>query len=142
MSEQQRERSEESLRHEYTEVVQTIRNYGNLRFAVFSIFFAVIGGVGYVAFGKGQFDAHAAMVARFGGFPVIALFWWYVERLDQLFAHHIVEAVELERSLGYTQFTTRPSQPPYLPNFRVVGRAFFALLTMLWLYAVFVVPLT
>ena len=141
MSEQRQERSQESLRHEYTEVVQTIRNYGNLRFAVFSIFFAVMGGVGFVAFGKGQFDAHAAMVARFGGFPVIALFWWYVERLDQLFAHHISEAIELERSLGYRQFTTRPTQPRYLPNFRVVGRGFFSLHTLLWAYAVFAVPL-
>lgn len=75
MGERNQPRSEESLRHEYTEVVQNIRHYSNLRFAVFSIFFAVLGGVGIVAFGKGQFDEHAAVVARIGGFPVIALFW-------------------------------------------------------------------
>jgi len=42
MSEQQQERSAENLRHEYTEAAQTIRHYANLRFALFSIFFAVI----------------------------------------------------------------------------------------------------
>lgn len=41
MSGQPQGRSEESLRHEYTEVVQNVRHYSNLRFAVFTIFFAV-----------------------------------------------------------------------------------------------------
>jgi hypothetical protein len=56
MSEQNQKRSEESLRHEYTEVALNARHYSGLRFAVFTILFAVLGGVGFVAFGKGQFD--------------------------------------------------------------------------------------
>lgn len=141
MSEQNPQRSREDLRHEYTEVVQTIRNYSNLRFAVFSIFFAVLGGVGYVAFGKGQFDAQAAIMARIGGVPVIAFFWWYAERIEQLFAHYMKVAIELERLLGYTQFASRPPRPPYLPEVRIVGRIFFFLLMLLWAYSVFSVPL-
>jgi len=34
------------LRHEYTEVVQNMRHCSNLRFAIFTIFFAVMGAVG------------------------------------------------------------------------------------------------
>ena len=141
MSEQRQERSQESLRHEYTEAVQTIRHYANLRFAIFTIFFAVIAGVGIVAFGKDQFDSHAAMVARFAGFLVIAIFWVYEERVSRYFDHHVRVAVELERSLGYTQYATRPVMPRYLPDTRVVVRMFFFLFTLLWLYAVFAVPL-
>lgn len=42
MIEQQQGRSEESLRHEYTEVVQNVRHYSNLRFVIVSLLFAVI----------------------------------------------------------------------------------------------------
>ena len=141
MSEQQQERSLEGLRHEYTEVAQNIRHHSNLRFAVFSIFFAVMAGVGIVAFGTEQFDAHAAMVASIAGFPVIAIFWVYEERVSRFFDHYTRVAIELERSLGYTQYTTRPAMPRYLPETRVVVRIFFFLLTLLWLYAAFAVPL-
>lgn len=80
MNENNQQRSEESLRHEYSEVAQNIRHYSNIRFAIFTIFFAVIGGIGFVAFGKDQFDTHAALLARIAAIPVIALFWMYEER--------------------------------------------------------------
>jgi len=35
MSEQQQKRSEESLRHEYSEVAQNVRHYSNLRLVIF-----------------------------------------------------------------------------------------------------------
>lgn len=141
MGEQNQQRSEESLRHEYTEVVQNIRHYSNLRFAVFTIFFAVMAGVGFVAFGKGQFDAHASLVARIAGFPVIAVFWMYEERAGRLFDYYRSVAVNLERALNYTQFTTWPVPTRFPPGAGVVNRLFFFLLTLLWVYAVFSVPL-
>ena len=139
MSEQRQERSQESLRHEYTEAVQTIRHYANLRFALFSIFFMVIGGVGIVAFSKGQFDVQAALVARIAGFVVIAIFWIYIERLGRLLEHFISVTVEMERSLGYTQWSRRPWGPLF--SGYVMFRLFFFLLTALWVCAVFFVPL-
>lgn len=142
MGEQQQGRSEESLRHEYTEVALNARHYSGLRFVVFTILFAVMGGVGFVAFGKGQFDAYTAQVARVVGFPVIGIFWWYEERVRQLLDHSARVAVELERALGYTQYMTRPDHPwPYLGKSKVVGRLLYISLTLLWLYAVFAVPL-
>jgi hypothetical protein len=142
MSEQDKQRSEESLRHEYTEVAQNIRHCSNLRFAIFTIFFAVMGGIGLGVFGKGVSDQHFAVIARISGFGVIALLWFYIiARAENLFGHYVTEAIELERLLGYKQFTRRPSRTPYLPNFRVVGQMFFLLLMLLWAYAVFAVPL-
>lgn len=101
----------------------------------------MIGGVGLVAFGKGQFDVQAAMVARIAGFVVIAIFWMYIERLGQLYGHFTSMAVELERSLGYTQWTTRPASKLPVLLTGVMFRLFFCLLTVLWVYAVFAVPL-
>lgn len=48
-------------------------------------------------------------------------------------------AVEMERSLGYTQWTRRP-RGPLVPGY-VMFRLFFFLLTVLWVYAVFAVSL-
>jgi len=142
MSEQQQGRSEESLRHEYAEVTQNVRHYGNLRFAVLSIFFAVMAGVGFVAFGEGQFDVHAAKVARVGGIFVAAVFWLWEERISQNFAHYTRVAVELEHHLGYAQYTTRPPRSRIVLEGNVaIPRLFFFLLALLWLYAIFAVPL-
>jgi hypothetical protein len=142
MGEQQQERSQESLRHEYSEVVQNVRHYGNLRFAILSIFFAVMAGVGFVAFGEGQFDAHAAKTARIAGFFVAGVFWLWEERVSMFYAHYTKVAVDLERHLGYTQYTTRPPPPRYLLEGNIaIPRLFFLVLMLFWVYAVFAVPL-
>jgi len=140
MSEERQARSEESLRHEYTEVLQLIRHYSNLRFAIYTILFAAVGGLGFVAFGKNQFDAHTATLARIAGIPAIALFGWYEERCAQAFDIGVRRAIELEGLLNYAQFTRRPARLPFVPNGRMVGRIFFVLFTLLWVYAVLAVP--
>jgi len=141
MTEQGPLRSEESLRHEYSEITQNIRHYSNLRFAIFTIFFAVMGGVGFVAFSAGQFDVHAALVARFSGFPVIALFWLYQERAGLRDAHYQRVALQLERALNYTQYTSFGTSQRFPPKAGSTNRVFFAILTIAWLYAIFTVPL-
>jgi len=140
MSEGRQLQSEESLRHEYSEVIHVICHYSNLRFAIFTILFAAVGGLGFVAFGRDQFDAHTAILARIAGLPVIALFWWYEGRTAEAFEISFHRAIELEHLLSYAQFTRRPDHLPYLPGHRTVGRIFFVLFTLLWVYGVFVVP--
>lgn len=142
MSERNEPRSEESLRHEYTEAVQNMRHYSNLRFAMFTIFFAVMGGVGFVAFGKDRFDEYTAVVARIAALPVILLFWLYEERAGICWDHCKKVAVNLERELGYNQFASWPVSTKFPPSSGVVNRLFFALLALLWLFAAFTVPLS
>ena len=139
MSEVQRERSEESLRHEFTEATLYNRHHTNLRFVVFSIFFAVIGGVGFVAFGKGQFHGSAAFMARIAGVLVIAIFWLYNERLSELVDYYSQLRSSLERALGYS--SRQPGGTGYFPRMIVIWRVFYVLVTMLWLYGSFAVPL-
>ena len=138
MPKEQVARSEESLRHEYTECTLYNRHHTNLRFVVFSIFFAVMGGVGFVAFSKGQFHPDAAVMGRVAGALVIALFWLYIERLSELVNYYTGLRAELERTLGYTN---RHAGRGIFPRMQTTWRAFFALVTLLWLYGAFTVPL-
>lgn len=139
MSEQKPTRSEESLRHEYSEVTLFFRHHTSLRFFVFSIFFAVMGGVGFVAFGKGQFDGTAALMARIAGVLVIAIFWLYNERLSEQVDHYSWLRSELEAKLGYT--TRKPGGMGRFPRMIVIWRIFHSLITALWLLGSFAVPL-
>ena len=139
MSEHKQERSEESLRHEYSEVTLYNRHHTNLRFVVFSIFFAVMGGVGFVAFSEGQFHANAAVMARIAGVLVVALFWLYLERLNEAVVYYSRLRAELERALGYA---IRPFGKGHFPRQQTTWRIFFFLVTLLWLYGAFAVPLT
>lgn len=139
MSESQPGRSEESLRHEYSEVTLYNRHHTNLRFVVFSIFFAVMGGVGFVAFGKGQFDGNAALMARITGILVIAIFWLYNERLSELVDYYSRLRGDLELTLGYA--SRKPGGMGGFPRMIVTWRVFYVFVTLLWLYGSVVVPL-
>lgn len=141
MSEQNQKRSEESLRHEYNEVGQNIRHYQNLRFAILSVFIAMMAGVGLVAFGKGQFSEHAAVGARAAGVLLIAVFWLYEERQTEFLLNFRRVAIELERALGYTQWTRLPIGGGRLVGTRILWRLFFFPLALLWLYGLIAVPL-
>lgn len=138
MPEERAARSEESLRHEYSECTLYNRHHTNLRFVVFSIFFAVMGGIGFVAFSKGQFHAHAAVMSRIAGVLVIAMFWLYIERLSEMVNYYSGLRAELERTLGYAR---RQAGRGFFPRMQTTWRAFFALVALLWLYGAFAVPL-
>ena len=144
MSELKQTRTEESLRHEYSEVLQNIRNFQNLRYAIFSVFIAIMAGLGLVAFGKGQFGPDAALMARVTAILVIAVFWLEDERLTRHFEHFLSMAIELERILGYKQWTALPRSRLWMGNVlrrSIIWRTFFLLLTLLWFYGIFAVPL-
>ena len=139
MSEQQSVRSEESLRHEYNEVAQFFRHMTSMRFFAFSIFFPIMGGLGFVAFGKEQFDGVAALMARIAGVLVIAIFCLYNERLSEQVDHYSWLRSELESKLGYA--TKKPGGIGRLPRMIVIWRIFYVLIATLWVLGSFAVPL-
>lgn len=138
MSASLQERPATSLQHEYSEVTLSVRHNSNLRFVAFSIFFAVMGGVGFASFGKSQFDANAALAARLAGLLVIAIFWLYHERLTEFIDYYNGRRAELERAMNYG---TRPVGGSAFPRMRLTWRIFYVLVALLWLYGAFVVPI-
>lgn len=141
MSDAVQPRSEENLRHEYTEILETYRHHSNLRVATFSVFIAIMAGMSLVAFGNDQFGQNAATISRVTGILVILIFWTYEERLTSLVQYFLRTAAKLEQPLGYTLCSGRPIGRKHLPNREIIMRAFFAALALLWTYAAITVPL-
>lgn len=126
----------ENLRHEYTEVNNNRRHYSNLRFAIFSVYFAVLGGLVSVAFGvveiKSSSQGSAILVAKIAGLLFTVIFFSF-DILCELNRRHFGEiAKELEDLLGYRQFKTKNT-------FRSIysSWAMYILLTLFWLASIF-----
>jgi len=103
----------EKLKHEYSEVNNNLRHYSALRFAILSVYFAVIGGISSVAFGlvevKTANAIDIAWWAKIGGLLVTLVFASFEFLCDHNLRHLKNVAKELEKPLRYTQFTTRRS---------------------------------
>ena len=105
------EPSAENLRLAYAEANNNLRHYSNLRFAVLSVFFAVLGGVVSVAFGiieiKSPSPPHIILWSRIAGLVFTSVFF-SIEILCHLNLGHFQRvASELEDRLGYYQLKTR-----------------------------------
>lgn len=135
MSEQ--ERSIESLKHEYADVTENIRHYSNLRFVIFSVFFAVMGGIVLFAFSSSGITPLAARFAKIGGLLITLIFWIYEERASQMFSHFRGVGIELESKLDYRQISTMPPGKFPILEAKYTTRIFFILWTAFWIYIVF-----
>lgn len=134
---QQDDKIHNHLKDEYTEVSQNLRHYSNLRFAIFSVYFAVIAGISAITFSKGQFDETATQFAKVGGLLITLVFWSFEERTGQIFEHFGRVAHQLEGLLGYSQLSTRPSAKFPVFGAEIITRLFFVLLTVFWVYIVY-----
>src|ERR1051325_11414710 len=104
-------RSLENLRLEYSEANRNRRHYSNLRFAVLTVSFAVLGGVASVAFGvvdiKSPGSLNVVRWARIAGLLFSIVFFWFEVLLDRHLRHFGRIARDLEGPLGCSQFTKR-----------------------------------
>jgi hypothetical protein len=130
-------RRAEGLRHAYSEVLTEVRHYSSLRFAIFTLFFAVVGALFSAAFGffeiKGAGSTkHVHFMVRVGGLIVTLLFLLYELRIQALINHGIRTGVELESELGYTLLSKRPPWRWYRSHYATI--AFFTLLIALWIW--------
>ena len=140
MSEQKQEQAVDRLKNEYAEVNQNLRHYSGLRFAIFSVFFAVMAGTAGLSFSSGQFTPFAATAAKVGGLIATLVFWNFEERTLRLLTHFGKVAAELERSLGYTQLSTRPPAKFPVLDSGIITRLFFLILTAFWVYTLIANP--
>jgi len=110
------EHNPENLRLAYAEANNNLRHYSSLRFAVLSVFFAVLGGVVSVAFGiieiKSPSPQSIFMWARIAGL-IFTIVFFSIEILCHLNLDHFQRvANELEDQLGYHQLKTRKFRFP------------------------------
>jgi ABC-type branched-subunit amino acid transport system permease subunit len=101
----------ESLRHEHAELCNYHRHYSGLRFVVFTVYFAVLGGIAAVAFGLADIrerDFPLVIWARAAGLVVTVAFFLF-EVLCERNARYYAESIrKLARDLGYLQMAQKP----------------------------------
>ncbi len=105
----QTEKKAGSVEKEYLDASENFRHYSNLRFAIFTIYLAVMAGLGSVAFkSDSSVPSYVLVVARIGGLLMTFAFWHYEEQAFQLLKHFHKQAKFLEGSLRYMQFKEMP----------------------------------
>ena len=117
---------------EYLDVSTNMRQYGNMRFAQLTLFIAVLAGLLAILF---RFDppleSTIRYILKFGGLIITIVFWVMEERSTSYWDHYRSRAVELEKQLGYKQYSKRPERGLFSATNAV--RFFFFFIVFLWL---------
>jgi len=106
------QRSQDAILAEYSDAGTYFRHYSNLRFAILPIYFAVVGGLGAVAFGIANTRAQTIDVQRWaaGGAGATTLLFFNFERVcEQYLTYFRQYQVNLEPMLGYSVVRNRPN---------------------------------
>lgn len=103
----------EALRHQYSEANSNLRHYSTLRFAIFTVYFAIIGGVIALGFGVAKIHQAGNVDIRFwakcAGLLVSASFAT-LEVICERYLRHFQDVLEeLEQDLDYKQMATKPT---------------------------------
>jgi hypothetical protein len=125
---------------EYSELGSAIRHYSALRFAMLTIFFALIGGLMTFAFDHAQTSGFVTVATKIGGVLVTFVFWVFEYRVSAYMACFDQRAFELEQKLGYAIYSARQKSQPWLGIFSTprASRILFAACSVFWIISFFV----
>jgi hypothetical protein len=125
----------EGLKQQYTEVNNHIRHYSVLRFSIFTVFLAALGGLVSVSFKLLDFkygnEIEIMLWGRIGGLLVTALFFFYELRIQALIDNSLGVGRDIESLLGYKHLSKRPSWGKYRSH--SATRLFFLILILFWI---------
>jgi hypothetical protein len=137
------------LLSEYSEACTNMRFYGNLQFAVLTVFLALL--VGIVAFSFGlvinvpvsetitsSIPASLNTLSKIGGIVATFIFWTLEERLISYWYHNKRRAIELEKELGYNLHLRRPKPLLGFLNTTFAMRLLYLCVGIFWVYALFI----
>jgi hypothetical protein len=109
---EEKARPRDELRHEHSELSSNVRHYGSLRFAMLTVYFAVLGGIISVAFGfvepKTPVSVKPAVIARCAGLFFTIIFFVLETAVDRILTQEVKRMKELERALGYKELASLP----------------------------------
>jgi len=96
---------------EYKDISANMRQYENMRFAQLTLFIALTAGLLTVLFTSNPpLSSLVMFVLKIGGLIVTVVFGIMEERAADYWHHFRRRAVELEKQLGYQQYSTRPAR--------------------------------
>jgi hypothetical protein len=122
-------------KQQYTEVNNNLRLHSTLRFAIFTLLVAALGGVTSISFGfvkSVENPDHIALGGRLAGFFITTLIFYYELRIQSLINHDLSYGQELEALLGYNYFSKRPAWGKLRSH--NVTRLFFVGVIVFWLF--------
>jgi hypothetical protein len=118
-------------RDEYLDASNNQRQFQTLRFAQLSVYLAIMGVLlNIIVKDASTTNQVARWLLQFGGLAVTLLFWIHQERTMAYWNHFVRRAAELEKELGFRQYSTRPPSG-LLSSFKAM-RVFFFLLALFW----------
>lgn len=116
---------------EYNSLNDNMRWYSNIRFAQLTLFVAMTAGLlTVIAPSDPPFSHTVTVVLKIGGCLTVIFFWIMEERAAEYWRHFMRRAVELEKELGYKQYSTRPQ---HKVNTTHVFRVFFSSMLLMWI---------
>jgi len=120
---------------EYEDVSNNLRQYTGMRFAQMTLFVAITGGLVSIPKDGSPFSWLWVIVGVFG---VISggIFWVLEERAVDYWHHFMRRALELEKELGYRQYTGRPERD-YVTATNAT-RLLHAILIVFWIGLIYV----
>jgi hypothetical protein len=88
-----------------------MRQYGSVRFAQLTLFIALTAGLLTATFTSNPpISPTIKFTLKVGGIITVIVFWIMEERAADYWHHFCRRAVELEKELGYQQYTKRPAR--------------------------------
>ena len=107
--EEQKEKEERHLRYgtEHSQLMEHIKFYASMRYAILAAFAALTGGILSVAF-KEETSEYTKLALKFGGIFVSLTCWVAEASAAIIWAHFVKRAVCLEKALGYTIYRAFP----------------------------------
>ena len=129
---------EASPKDEYLDASNNARLFQTLRFAELTVFAALTAGLLNALFVRSvPLPAYAGAMIKVAGLFIAFLFLILQER-TMLYWHHFVDrAAQLEKQLGFKQYSTRPHDGISSNN---AMRLFFAVVIIMWIASFFLYP--
>lgn len=122
------------VRCEYSDVSANIRHYANMRFAQLTLFAAMTAGLLTILFSSSFYvESPLRALLMIGGAVTAGIFWVMEERATDHWHHFNARAIELEKSLGYLQYTDRQSRK--VLNATNAVRTLYGTAILFWLAA-------
>ncbi len=124
------------LKDEYLDVSTNLRHYGSARFALLTLFLAVIAGLLAATFGnQAELPSSIKTMLKVGGILSSVVFFIMEERASRYWHLFKQRAVELEKELSFKQYTNCPEQT--LVSSTNAVRLFYILVMLFWLVSFF-----
>jgi len=94
---------------EYIDTGENMRQFGNIRFAQMTLFIGMTAGILAGLFQSPALSDMARIALKIGGGIVTLLFWVMDSRAMAYWNHFRERAIELEKILGFQQYTKSPA---------------------------------